>query len=191
MKTFMDWVQDQKILYIMRGPSGTGKSTTARSLVNNDPTKIFSSDDFFYLEPSPGPYDFRHPETYNHEVYKKNWNVNKLYAAHQWNLRRAEDAMNKGISPIVIDNTNLRQREAKPYAELAQTYNYNIEIKEPESIEWKETLPLLQDKKTNQSEIESQADKFTRNLHGVPKDTIVKMLHKYQPYTTQDLQNKG
>jgi predicted kinase len=193
MKTFIRWLEEDanKVLYIMRAVSGAGKSTTARSLVNNDITKIFSNDDFFYLDPMPGPYDLRHPETYNYEVYRKKWKPQWLEVAQQWNIRRVEDAMNKGISPIVVDNTNLRQRNARPYAALAQKYNYDIQIKEPESAWWNEMLPLLKNKKTNADEIANKADKFSRNLHGVPKEVIVNMLHNYQPYTVQDLLKAG
>ena len=40
--------------------------------------------------------------------------------------------MEKGITPIVIDNTNLLPWEAHPYVLLATEFNYKVEICEPE-----------------------------------------------------------
>ncbi|GAB1290507.1 NEDD4-binding protein 2-like 1 [Apodemus speciosus] len=60
---------------------------------------IFSTDDFFFRE--DGAYEF---------------DPNFLEEAHEWNQKRARKAMRNGISPIIIDNTNLHAWEMKPYA---------------------------------------------------------------------------
>ncbi|KAL6083929.1 hypothetical protein STEG23_026590 [Scotinomys teguina] len=60
---------------------------------------IFSTDDFFFRE--DGAYEF---------------NPDFLEEAHEWNQKRAKKAMQSGISPIIIDNTNLHAWEMKPYA---------------------------------------------------------------------------
>lgn len=43
----------------------------------------------------------------------------------------AEEAAKAGISPIIIDNTNIRIWEFKDYVKIAVKYEYHIEIMEP------------------------------------------------------------
>lgn len=45
------------------------------------------------------------------------YNVKKIQQAHAWNQDRAKKAMAKGVSPVVIDNTNLSAWEPKAYVE--------------------------------------------------------------------------
>ncbi|XP_008577586.1 PREDICTED: NEDD4-binding protein 2-like 1 isoform X4 [Galeopterus variegatus] len=71
---------------------------------------IFSTDDFFFRE--DGAYEF---------------NPDFLEEAHEWNQKRARKAMRNGISPIIIDNTNLHAWEMKPYAVMVfQTEQKNL-----------------------------------------------------------------
>ncbi len=44
---------------------------------------------------------------------------------------KAEEAAKAGISPIIIDNTNIRIWEFKDYVKIALKYEYHIEIMEP------------------------------------------------------------
>ncbi|XP_074072180.1 NEDD4-binding protein 2-like 1 isoform X2 [Macrotis lagotis] len=89
-----------KQLYLLRGLPGSGKSTLARQLKHDSPRAlIFSTDDYFFKE--DGTYEF---------------NPDVLTEAHDWNQKRARKAMRNGISPIIIDNTNLHAWEMKPYA---------------------------------------------------------------------------
>ena len=91
--------------------------------------------------------------------------------AHQWNQIRAEDAMKKGVSPIVIDNTNVEAWEAKPYVEKGLQYGYDIKIAEPDTP-WKFNAEEL----------------AKRNKHGVPKEVIEEMIEKWEPdITVEDI----
>lgn len=105
-------------LYIMRGISGSGKSTMAKSLPGVSAENIFSTDDFFVAD---GQYRF---------------DQSKLGRAHDWNQKRVEAAMQSGATPIVVDNTNTQLWEARPYVVMANYHGYEIEILEPET-EWK------------------------------------------------------
>lgn len=146
--TWYKQAQDkQKTLYLMRGAPGSGKSTLAKQLGGGG--LILSTDDFFVIE---GQYLF---------------NATMLGQAHNWNLQRATEAMAKGITPIVIDNTNTRAREMRPYAEAAIKYGYKIEIKEPETP-WKLDIDEL----------------VKRNTHGVSRETIEKMVNRLQQNVT-------
>ena len=146
--------QPEKIIYLCRGLPGSGKSFIARKLVGNG--QIFSTDDYWYIK--NGTYDF---------------DITKLGTAHKWNQRRVEKAVNVGISPIVIDNTNVTLKDAKTYKkafENAITLGYKIKIVVPET-EWV----------TNVDEL------FTRNSHNVPRETIEKMLNKWEDFTVGDI----
>ena len=102
--------QEEKVVYILRGISGSGKSTLAQSLVGDG--VIYGADDFFMQD---GKYTF---------------DPTRLPEIHQANQARTEKAMQQGISPIVVDNTNTKAYEIKPYVQLAQKHGYQVEFKE-------------------------------------------------------------
>lgn len=106
-----------KILYLMRGPSGTGKSTLAKEMSVKE---IFSADHFFTAE--DGTYNF---------------NPSQIGRAHAICKAKTEDALKKGISPIAVDNTFTKRFEVRPYVEMAQRHGYNVEFIEPN---WSEKL---------------------------------------------------
>jgi len=145
----MNWYKraQQKILYIMRGLPGSGKSRKAKQLVGEG--IIFSTDDFWGDD-----YDY---------------DANRAAEAHMWNQTRAVTAMAQGISPIVIDNTNVEAWEPKPYVEAAIKRGYQIEFVESDAP-WKDDVHEL-----------SQ-----RNAHGVSLDRIQEMHSKWHPNLTVD-----
>ncbi|KAM9853702.1 uncharacterized protein n4bp2l2 isoform 2-T2 [Aulostomus maculatus] len=107
------------VLILMRGLPGSGKSTMARELLSTDPNGlILSTDDFFAYQ-----------DGYCYEA-------GQLGAAHEWNQRRAKDAMYDGRSPIIIDNTNIQAWEMKPYVQMALERGYQVDFCEP-NTSWK------------------------------------------------------
>ncbi len=170
------------IMYLMRGVPGSGKSHTGLRLADGDASKVFSTDQWF--ENQPGG-------------YKANWKMEKLFGAHKWNQQRVRQAMQRGITPVVIDNTNMRMKEARPYVEMAQQYQYWVDIRESDSPWWGEIQELLKNKQLNAEEIKSwgnklatgfkHGDKVIQNTHGVPEDVIQRMLQAYHPYTADDV----
>lgn len=144
-ESFKNWLeyQENKILYITRGISGSGKSTLAKTLAPKE--NIFSTDDLFM---SDGEYKF---------------DPKKLAEYHKINQERVKKAMEKGINPIVVDNTNTQAWEMKPYVLLADKYGYKIELKEPDTS-WKFDPVILAQK----------------NTHGVPEESIRKMINRYE-----------
>lgn len=136
-----------KTLFIMRGMPGSGKSTLAQELGTNG--IVLGSDDFFMVN------------------NKYEYDPNAIDYAHWWNQGRVENAMKKNISPIVVDNTNTQAWEIKPYVLLAQKYNYQIEIREP-NTPWKFDVEELTKK----------------NKHNVPKEAIEKMIQQWEPNVT-------
>jgi predicted kinase len=102
-----------KVLILLRGLPGSGKSTFANYMFSNN---IFEADKYFYDE--FGNYNF---------------DASKLDLAHKWCQDQVIVAMTENLlsngkyySEIVVSNTSTTEKELKPYLDLAMTYNYNI-----------------------------------------------------------------
>ncbi|XP_009584302.1 PREDICTED: NEDD4-binding protein 2-like 2 [Fulmarus glacialis] len=136
----------QKLLLILRGLPGSGKSTLSRILLGQSRDGIvFSTDDYF-----------RQQDGYA-------YNAAQLGDAHDWNQKRAKQAMEQGKSPVIIDNTNTQAWEMKPYVEVALEKGYKVEFHEPDTW-WK----------FDPEELEK------RNKHGVTREKIAQMLERYE-----------
>uniref|UniRef100_W5KW86 NEDD4 binding protein 2-like 2 n=1 Tax=Astyanax mexicanus TaxID=7994 RepID=W5KW86_ASTMX len=134
------------VLILMRGLPGCGKSTLAKEILSCGPDGlILSTDDYFFQEDS---YFF---------------DPTLLGNAHDWNQKRARDAMLDRRSPVIIDNTNVQAWEMKPYVTLALECGYRVDFVEPDT-RWK----------CDPTELEK------RNTHRVPRDTIAKMLDRFE-----------
>jgi predicted kinase len=106
-----------KQLFVCRGISGAGKSTLIAKLsiafLEKKITFTVCSADFFFLRKN-GDYDF---------------DVSKLGAAHKHSQSEAKNAMKEGIvSIVIVDNTNLKYWEMKPYVDAAKKYGYEVNI---------------------------------------------------------------
>jgi predicted kinase len=93
-----------KILYLVRGLPGAGKSTLAHLISEN----VCEADLYFM---KTGEYQF---------------DMNKLALAHQWCRGRCESLMIDNVSTIVVSNTLTSEKELQPYTELAEQYRYGI-----------------------------------------------------------------
>ena len=112
-KTYVE--STNKVLYLMRGVSGSGKSTQAQKIKDQEGGVIYSTDEFRYIG---GKYVFKPEDT---------------VPFHQKNIQRAKDAMQTGITPVIIDNTNIQYKYAEPYVKLAKKFGYEIKVIEPDS----------------------------------------------------------
>lgn len=110
-----------KEVHIMRGCSGSGKSTAAREIVENHGKEayIFSTDDYWDLH-TDGKID-----------------LNLLGRAHNWNFMRFFRAIRRGTPCVIVDNTNTRVSEFENYARMAIEYGYHVNYHNvnPESAE--------------------------------------------------------
>lgn len=139
-----------KVLIILRGLPGSGKSFLGKQIVDkfgmNARNHVFSADDYFY------------------DVNRKYvYDAGRLSEAHDFNQNRVMKKMREGWSPVIVDNTNLKQWEMFPYIKFAVKYHYLIEILEP-TTPWARNAKQLED----------------RNQHKVPKDKIIKMIDNYE-----------
>lgn len=167
------------ILYIMRGVPGSGKTYRAHQLVNQDKSRIFSADKWFSPKEDP-------------EEYRRNWSKEKLFTAHNWCKSSLAEAMQRGVSPVVVDNTNIKRRDFMSYIDMANQYQYMYTIEESQSPWWLEIRKLLDDQNGNENQLKEWAKKLSegfeykdaiiKNTHGVPEDVILKMLMSFQPY---------
>ncbi len=106
-----------KVLYIVRGLSGSGKSSIARELVN----------DVWYSESESFVKDFYSADDYftdKHGNY--NFDPNKLKEAHEQCQKNVEIAMQKPcVYKVAVANTFSQAWEAEPYFKLAEKYDYH------------------------------------------------------------------
>jgi hypothetical protein len=134
---------------------GAGKSTAVRwrraSLAWDGVEFVVCSSDDHFIGPD-GVYRFALAE---------------LPDAHAACQQKCLDAMARGVSVVLIDNTNVTARECRPYVDLAQRYGYTVEFVEP-STPWAFDLTELSN----------------RNTHGVPLATLQRMLSRWVPDMT-------
>lgn len=93
----------EKVLYIVRGISGSGKSTFAKTLGGQH----YEADMFFINE--NGEYNF---------------DVTKIKDAHKWCQSFVETNMVLEYPKIVVSNTFTQEWEMEPYFKLAKEYGY-------------------------------------------------------------------
>ena len=141
-------------LEIIRGLPGSGKSTAAReiaSLFTANQVIICSADDFFCC-------DYKHN---NSGDYK--FNPELLGEAHAWCRGQAELAMKLDIECVIIDNTNTRKWEYKPYLLMAARFEYEV------------NTTIIG--KFDEESIKLYAE---RNTHGVPFEAIQRMADRFE-----------
>lgn len=134
-----------KKLILLRGAPGSGKSFLAKRLAGRLGGKIYSADNMLMTD----------------EKYV--WTPSLAAVAHQIVLQLVELAMVQKEKVIVIDNTNLRPNQGRPYIDLAVKYQYNIEIREP-NTDWRYDVQKLIDHGT----------------HSVPKEVIENMVETWK-----------
>ena len=95
----------EKVLYIVRGIPGSGKSTFAKQLTAN----VFEADHYFYDENCNYKFD-----------------STKIKDAHQGCQDNVKHAMESSIPKIAVSNTSTMEWELVPYYILAEQYGYSV-----------------------------------------------------------------
>jgi len=132
----------------MRGVFGSGKSTLAKKLAF-DQEAICSADDFFVGKDG----------TYR-------WDPMQLESAHAACRAKLLDQAMRGITPLVVDNTNLRQSDVDSYAAFGRGFGYEIALVELKPPSDPEALASYVDAC------------YARCIHDVPRDKIERMAKK-------------
>ena len=134
------WIKD-RVAVIMRGISGSGKSTFANSVKRSAPDCAIHSTDSLRMK--DGVYVFVPQDT---------------GYLHSKNLRNFIASLDEKTDVVVCDNTNTEPLEFGVYAKTAEAFGYKAVV-----------VTII----TNNTE-----GCFQRNLHQVPKRTIVRQYNK-------------
>jgi len=169
----------EKKLVIMRGLPWTGKSFTAKEVLEKADSegRILSTDDYWYEINKPDKPD---EYSFNHRLLGK---------AHGWNQQRSFRLIEEGFPLIIIDNTNTTYREFSVYVEYAVPQNYKVLVQEPTSDRWQEIVSLLANTRANKKELKSWAktlEEGSKETHNVPAWAIEKMMWRWEP--TEDIE---
>jgi predicted kinase len=143
-----------QVLIVMRGIPGAGKSTKAKELVENG--IIHSTDNVIE---SQG--DYR--EFFNNMITSGDFTP--LSRAHSTNLKNLIKSLEEGISPVILDNTNIKQNE--PKAAVKAALEMGLDDKNIKFVDVG-TGGLLAE------------DLAKRNTHGVPLDKIKSMIASHE-----------
>jgi hypothetical protein len=150
----IDVTRPTQKLVIMRGIPGAGKSTKSKSLVGDG--VIHSTDD---LIEATGDYRGFFARLIESGDFKD------LSRMHSKNLSNAVKSMKDGISPVVIDNTNIKANESKAYIVAALEIGFD------------ENNISIVDVGTRGLSAEQLAES---NTHGVPLDKIQMMMQSHK-----------
>lgn len=141
-------------LIILRGVPGAGKSTEVERLIGDG--IVHSTDGI--IEATGDYFGF-------FTTMKETNNWGSLYRVHCENLENAIASMVEGISPVIIDNTNIKIKDFRAYVIEALKLGYD------------EDNITIVDIGTGGCTAEELAE---RNTHGVPLSTIEKMIRSHQ-----------
>lgn len=151
-----------KTLFLIRGVSGSGKTTTANLLSENGKYPVLSAD--MYFEDGNGNYD---------------WDASKLKAAHEWCKIQVDELMDNSENwnlwkkyhinfpnqkpklvenrdKIFVANTFTQEWEMEDYFELAKKYDYQV------------VSLIVENRHGN------------KNIHDVPDEKVQQMKERFQ-----------
>jgi predicted kinase len=141
---------DQELI-VMRGIPGSGKSTKAKELAGSKGV-IHSTDDVIEAQ---GDYN----EFFANMIANKDFSP--LSKVHSINIKNLINSLKAGISPVILDNTNIKQNEPKEVVKAA--LEMGLDDKNIKFV----------DIGTGGLSAKELAD---RNTHGVPLDKIEAMI---------------
>lgn len=104
----------KKILYILRGVPGSGKSTYAKEIMTNrcDSIGEHYEADMYFMD--------------NGTYY---WNADKLYYAHKWCYFSVCKAMDKPSNDyVIVSNTFVLNKDMKPYIKAATERGWDVSV---------------------------------------------------------------
>ncbi|AZF89733.1 hypothetical protein QE332_gp122 [Pseudomonas phage vB_PaeM_LCK69] len=103
----------EKIMYIIRGLPGSGKSSLAEILYNKTwesgrQASICEADD------------------YQMEFGKYVWKAERVVESHKKCMDKARWSMEIGLDAVIVSNTSTREREVAPYIDMAEEFGYTV-----------------------------------------------------------------
>lgn len=167
----------KKQVIIMRGPSGSGKSSWIYQNCKEPVMSVVSADDFF-LHEIEGSMMGTCPETkgdYPKLYMGGTWweykfNLSRLSEAHAACLGKFIKALTKGVPLIVVDNTHTTLWELANYRLAAELANYDVRIVSLKA-------ETVEDIKTCAA----------RNSKGTSIEIVAKMAYNYEPVEGEEI----
>ncbi|GFR16971.1 2',3'-cyclic-nucleotide 3'-phosphodiesterase [Trichonephila clavata] len=99
-----------RIMFIIRGPPGTGKDSLTNMLVDCYPeSQIFSADTYF-----------------SNTFSKGNRDKGSLVASHDYCQKKVQSACIRGVHPIIVKNTHMKIAEVQAYVNFGAEHRYTI-----------------------------------------------------------------
>jgi len=139
-------------VYIIRGAPGTGKTTEASKIMDEDENVVHCSADNYFYEVA----------ALNSTSYLKEFKPWLVGKAHQFCWGAFIHALVvMGEETIIVDNTNTYKWEYENYVLLAEQLGYEVEIITTDMSESAEVY-------------------HERNTHGVPLEVIERMLREFE-----------
>lgn len=130
-------------LILLRGLPGSGKTTLAKVLSENNTYPIFSVDDFFTNKVT-GEYLFNFKN--NHLAYKQCEELTK-------------EAIQQNSTKIFVHNTFTMEWELEPYFKLAAEFNYELFVLTVENYHGKKNTHGV-----SEEQLQKMADKYKVKL---------------------------
>jgi len=96
-------------LILVRGASGSGKSTFARKIASEIGAVVYESDEYFMRG---GEYVF---------------DASKLGPAHMWNQARTRKSLSEGLN-VAVANTLTTRKELNQYLKIAEEFGIPVEV---------------------------------------------------------------
>jgi predicted kinase len=88
-----------------------------------------------------------------------------------------ERLLKEGKSVIVVDNTNIKNKDRQYYIDKAEEYNYKSEIVLPDSPWFLDILPRLREQTFTDDDVQVF---FEKNSHDVPFEVIKNMMSNWK-----------
>ena len=170
-------------LILMRGLPGSGKTTTAERIFNEEEDAYIASADSYFLDEG-GVYNFERKE---------------LPLAHTACFLQAVTAIKAGIAVVIVDNTNVCRRDMENYLAFAELRNasgdefmpkVDVKLLEPDCPRWHTQIkPLIEHPQGRSDTRWGEIMDFleVRNTHGVPASAIDRMAKRWEPTSTIEL----
>ena len=163
-----------KIVYLMRGVPGAGKSWAAKRLAGKDGV-VCETDSFFG---PPG-------KNYHFDIKQREQARNR-------NMYQFLSYLRAGYSPVIVDRGCGKGRRTWWYAKTAQLFGYTIKLAEPTSPWWKKMVAW----KRKQAEWPVGAVRLLWEIqertHRVSYEAILSSVTRYDPtLTIKDILREG
>ena len=158
--------QLRKVMFIMRGVPGCGKSSLVQQYVDRYAATVCSADGYFEAGAGKRKKLFKGKTV--QEIYNMTFDVNELPAAHEYCRAEARSACERGDLCIIIDNTNIEKKDYAYYSQCGRGHGYLIYFVSI-TCRGHDAFEIC----------------YKRNQHSLPRSALRKMMSRWSeiPYT--------